>query len=155
MKNLIYIVLLLLVLGCSAKKDIVKESEKRDLVEKIDLSAVEQSSLLIKQLLDNSIISIELTPTSSDASYKSDSSGVETKGMRINVNIQKDVQETTTQIDTTRTETRSEQREDKTVIKKKDKKVDRKQPVLLYVSIIIAFILAIIVYNRIKHVTDR
>src|SRR5690625_2102633 len=111
MKKIIYIVLFLfIVTGCSAKPEIVKENEKRDVVETIDLSSIEQSTLLIHHLLDNSNISIEFTPLSDSASYTSDSTGTTAKGMKVKVNINKNVTSTTTQKDTTHTETRKEQR---------------------------------------------
>lgn len=153
MKKIIYIVLFLfIVMGCSAKREIVKENEKRDVVETIDLSSIEQSTLLIHHLLDNSNISIEFTPLSDSASYTSDSTGTTAKGMKVNMNINKNVTSTTTQKDTTHTETRKEQKDDKTIIKKKDKKVDRKQPTLLYISIILALLLALFIYLRLNHV---
>lgn len=154
MKKNIYIILLFVIaLGCSAKREIVKEDEKRDVVETIDLSSIKQSSLIIKHLLNNSTISIEYIPLSDNATYKSDSAGVQTKGMKVKFNVQKDVSIITTQKDTTHNNTESTQLEDKTVIKKKNKKVDRKQPTLLYIAIILALVLAILAYLRLNHVT--
>src|SRR5690625_2317531 len=128
MKKIIYIVLFLfIVMGCSAKREIVKENEKRDVVETIDLSSIEQSTLLIHHLLDNSNISIEFTPLSDSASYTSDSTGTTAKGMKVKVNINKNVTSTNTQKDNTNTETRTEHKNDKKKNKKTKKKRNKKK----------------------------